>query len=253
SPSLGSSLPHSPSHPANHSLPASREKSPNIHSAAHSLPGSRERSPNVHPAAHSLPGSREKSPNPQGLGDLHDCSMCLSAYIQSLNTVCGTACRLSQCLAQVWTETAVGDVRGNPVREAADAWEGVARAVGVASAAIKTQMFVLLQEVQARQDLSGEARRQEINKISQAMLGAFLNLQFQFSAVIIERFSLILQNLREDNYTCTSVPPTSCPPGNVTDTSQLALSNQYNGQNWPPSQGGWTGRGGGGPSPLLES
>lgn len=52
-----------------------------------------------------------------------------------------------------------------PVREAADAWEGVARAVGVASAAVKTQMLVLLQEVQSRQDMSDTIRRQEISRV----------------------------------------------------------------------------------------
>lgn len=96
--------------------------------------------------------------------------------------MCGTACRLSQCLAQVAAEsgyvdsyTNIGQGATQPVREAADAWEGVARAVGVASAAVKTQMLVLLQEVQSRQDMSENARRQEINRVSLVKLLCLFN------------------------------------------------------------------------------
>ncbi|KAK8748679.1 hypothetical protein OTU49_015940, partial [Cherax quadricarinatus] len=205
----------------------------------------RERSPslvNSLPLSPSHPSSREKSPNPASQ-DLHDCSMCLSAYIQSLNTVCGTACRLSQCLAQVSSESGFVDSYGSagqgasqPVREAADAWEGVARAVGVASAAVKTQMLMLLQEVQSRQDLSENTRKQEINRVTQAMLSAFLGLQYQFSAVVIERFTGILQVLRDENQCTfsqnsvgfqTNKPCYPSVPSHVADISQLSVSSQY--------------------------
>lgn len=77
---------------------------------------------------------------------------------QSLNTVCGTACRLSQCLAQ-----ASG---GEAAREAAEGWEWVARAVGVASAAVKTQSMVLLQDAQSRQqDSSDVSRRHHLHRV----------------------------------------------------------------------------------------
>lgn len=109
---------------------------------------------------------------------------------QSLNTVCGTACRLSQCLAQVSSESGhpesyanPGQTNTNPVREAADIWEGVARAVGVASAAVKTQMLVLLQEVQARPDMSENSRRQEINRVSLL----FVSWEVSASKVGLER------------------------------------------------------------------
>lgn len=84
---------------------------------------------------------------------------------QSLNTVCGTACRLSQCLAQ-----SCGDDAGpGLVREVAEAWEGVARSVGVASAAVKNQMLVLVQEAQSsRQDpmISQADRRADLQRVS---------------------------------------------------------------------------------------
>ncbi|KAG7164649.1 hypothetical protein Hamer_G005038 [Homarus americanus] len=239
----------------------------------------RERSPSLVsslPLSPSHPSSREKSPNPASQ-DLHDCSMCLSAYIQSLNTVCGTACRLSQCLAQVSSESGFVDSYANagqgapqPVREAADAWEGVARAVGVASAAVKTQMLMLLQEVQSRQDMSENTRRQEINRVTQAMLSAFLGLQYQFSAVVIERFTGILQALRDDSQCVASQNPpglqmnkqchSSIPISNhVTDVSQLSVSSQYVPQlpgqpAWLPGQPQQQGGIKGVPAaPLLES
>ncbi|XP_064082253.1 la-related protein Larp4B-like isoform X1 [Macrobrachium nipponense] len=215
----------------------------------------RERSPSLVgslPLSPSHPSSREKSPNPASQ-DLHDCSMCLSAYIQSLNTVCGTACRLSQCLAQVSTENGLGDpyvnagqTTANPVREAADAWEGVARAVGVASAAVKTQMLVLLQEVQSRPDISDTVRRQEINRVTQAMLSAFLGLQYQFSAVVIERFTGILQNLRDESQCVSSQQQASMllnkstnsgVPAHPTDLSQGNSQYPQSGQQpWVPGQ-----------------
>lgn len=84
---------------------------------------------------------------------------------QSLNTVCGTACRLSQCLAQ-----ACGEETGPGLtKEVAEAWEGVARAVGVASAAVKSQMLVLVQEAQSsRQDfgISQSDRRADLQRVS---------------------------------------------------------------------------------------
>ncbi|XP_071518189.1 uncharacterized protein [Panulirus ornatus] len=237
----------------------------------------RERSPSLVsslPLSPSHPSSREKSPNPASQ-DLHDCSMCLSAYIQSLNTVCGTACRLSQCLAQVAAEsgyvdsyTNIGQGATQPVREAADAWEGVARAVGVASAAVKTQMLVLLQEVQSRQDMSENARRQEINRVTQAMLSAFLGLQYQFSAVVIERFTGILQAIRDESHCTSSQNPAGfqinkpCQPSigsYVTDISQLSVSSQYAPQlpvqpPWLPSQQQQqAGMKGVQAAPLLES
>ncbi|KAK3879678.1 hypothetical protein Pcinc_015786 [Petrolisthes cinctipes] len=157
----------------------------------------REQSPSL-VVSPSHPGSREKSPNPASQ-DLHDCSMCLSAYIQSLNTVCGTACRLSQCLSQ-----ASG---GEAAREAAEGWEWVARAVGVASAAVKTQSLVLLQDAQSRQQDSPDVtRRHHLHRVSQAMLTSFLGLQYQFSALVVERFTPLLQALRDDPPTPTSVP-----------------------------------------------
>ncbi|XP_068206818.1 protein lingerer-like isoform X2 [Palaemon carinicauda] len=215
----------------------------------------RERSPSLVgslPLSPSHPSSREKSPNPASQ-DLHDCSMCLSAYIQSLNTVCGTACRLSQCLAQVSSENGLGDpyinagqVTSNPAREAADAWEGVARAVGVASAAVKTQMLVLLQEVQSRPDISDTIRRQEINRVTQAMLSAFLGLQYQFSAVVIERFTGILQNLRDESQYASSQSQTgmllnkssnSGGPPHPTDLTQGSSQYPQSGQQpWVPGQ-----------------
>lgn len=91
-------------------------------------------------------------------------TLCL-LYPQSLNTVCGTACRLSQCLAQ-----SCGDDAGpGLVREVAEAWEGVARAMGVASAAVKNQMLVLVQEAQSsRQDptASQADRRADLQRVS---------------------------------------------------------------------------------------
>lgn len=87
---------------------------------------------------------------------------------QSLNTVCGTACRLSQCLAQ-----SCGDEAGpGLVREVAEAWEGVARSVGVASASVKNQMLVLVQEAQSsRQDptASQADRRADLQRVSHSL------------------------------------------------------------------------------------
>ena len=83
-----------------------------------------------------------------------------------MNTVCGTACRLSQCLSQVAMESADGSGGWQPAREAAEAWEGIVRAVGVASAAVKTQMMVLLQEFQSRHnDTSTPSRKQDVAKV----------------------------------------------------------------------------------------
>lgn len=79
--------------------------------------------------------------------------------------MCGTACRLSQCLAQACGEEAGPGL----VKEVAEAWEGVARAVGVASAAVKSQMLVLVQEAQSsRQDLgvSQADRRADLQRVS---------------------------------------------------------------------------------------
>lgn len=237
----------------------------------------RERSPSLVgslPLSPSHPSSREKSPNPASQ-DLHDCSMCLSAYIQSLNTVCGTACRLSQCLAQVSAESGFGDsfvntgqgIPSNPVREAADAWESVARAVGVASAAVKTQMLVLLQEVQFRQDMSDTMRRQEINRVTQAMLSSFLGLQYQFSAVVIERFTSILQCLRDESLCALSQTQggifinKSCNsgmPAHPSDLSQFSVPSPYVSQisgqpTWVPGQQPPVGLKGVQAVPLLES
>ncbi|KAK7075802.1 hypothetical protein SK128_016526, partial [Halocaridina rubra] len=238
----------------------------------------RERSPSLVaslPLSPSHPSSREKSPNPASQ-DLHDCSMCLSAYIQSLNTVCGTACRLSQCLAQVSAESGYGETYINPsqaassqpVREAADAWESVARAVGVASAAVKTQMLVLLQEVQTRPDLSDPVRRQEIHRVTQAMLSAFLGLQYQFSAVVIERFTTILQSLRDESQCMPSQTPgniyinkssSTGLPSHYSDFSQqIPMSSQYVSQmqgqhSWLPGQQAQVGLKGAQTVPLLES
>ncbi|KAG0725872.1 hypothetical protein GWK47_037745 [Chionoecetes opilio] len=116
---------------------------------------------------------------------------------QSLNTVCGTACRLSQCLAQAYGE----DAGPGLVREVAEAWEGVARAVGVASAAVKSQMLVLVQEAQSsRQEVTASQadRRADLQRVVLTMLSAFLGLQQQFSVAVLERFSGVVSGLREE-------------------------------------------------------
>ena len=53
-----------------------------------------------------------------------------------------------------------------PARESAECWEGIVRAVGVASAAVKTQMMVLLQEFQTRtHDNNAGAIKHDVAKV----------------------------------------------------------------------------------------
>ncbi|XP_050733229.1 uncharacterized protein LOC127006924 isoform X2 [Eriocheir sinensis] len=201
----------------------------------------RERSPSTMPLSPSHPASREKSPNPSSHHhDLHDCSMCLSAYLQSLNTVCGTACRLSQCLAQ-----SCGDEAGpGLVREVAEAWEGVARSVGVASASVKNQMLVLVQEAQStRQDpMASQAdRRADLQRVVMMMLSAFLGLQQQFSVAVLERFSGVVAALREEGLKQGSSHPSDLPAqgqhllGPVAARESPSLEDKTPGR--PPSAG----------------
>lgn len=109
-----------------------------------------------------------------------------------------------------------------------------------------------------------------IFQVAQAMLSAFLGLQYQFSAVVIERFTAILQALRDDSqsYGCQSMTSQGLPsqgvpsqgissqapmglpmggktcqgplPGQVGEPQQLPVSSQYVPQvagqpSWPPS------------------
>lgn len=58
------------------------------------------------------------------------------------------------------------------MREVAEAWEGVARSVGVASASVKNQMLVLVQEAQSsRQDptASQADRRADLQRVSHSL------------------------------------------------------------------------------------
>lgn len=81
--------------------------------------------------------------------------------------MCGTACRLAQCLAQVGFRSEDGKNGGDVssgssshlpqlLKDVADTWEGIARAIGVSTTAVKSQMLLLLQETHARQSFDNE-------------------------------------------------------------------------------------------------
>ncbi|KAB7505430.1 hypothetical protein Anas_00396 [Armadillidium nasatum] len=185
--------------------------------------------------------SREKL-----VSQVQDCSMSIAAYIQSLNTVCGAAYRLAQCLAQVDIDCGSGDVPdlGLPLsvllKDTSELWEGIARGVGVSSTSVKNHLLLLLQEAQARQTLehSESVRKAEITKTIRSVLSTFLNFQCQFSCVIIERFSGILQHVKEENDGLSS-PGTDC---NTTVNHELhrpnisPASSPHNPRSSPPQK-----------------
>uniref|UniRef100_A0A6A7G6R5 Mucin-5AC-like n=1 Tax=Hirondellea gigas TaxID=1518452 RepID=A0A6A7G6R5_9CRUS len=188
----------------------------------------------------SMPSNREKSPNPgagASIPDLHDCSMCLAAYIQSLNTVCGSASRLSQCLAslsghnQQQQQQYSGPASNTyqHIKEACEGWEGLTRAVGVASAAVKSHMLALLQDAAklssasntGQEEQSEAVRKLHMDKLVASLCTSFLSLQCQFSGAVLETFG---------PYTSMGLPIT--PPSSIEHSP--SLTSLYSTPQTPP-------------------
>ena len=84
--------------------------------------------------------------------------------------MCGTACRLAQCLTQVGSENLDSTTNQLPqlLKETAEIWENVARIMGVTTTGIKSQMIHLIQDIQKRHsgmDSNDHSYRQEFSKV----------------------------------------------------------------------------------------
>ncbi|KAF2363485.1 protein of unknown function DUF4745 [Trinorchestia longiramus] len=139
-------------------------------------------------------GSRDdESVTMPSILDLHNCSIVLATYIQSLNEVCGSGSRLSQCIAAL--SSPHSNTNALLLKEIFDGWESLSKTLGVASAAVKAHMITLLQEATklspkaADAEGSDSGRSMPMDKLVSSLCLSFLSLQCQFSGAVLEVFS----------------------------------------------------------------
>lgn len=122
-----------------------------------------------------------------------------SAYIQALNSFCSSSSILAKSLVRVFHNVPV-------YREVAalflGAWEDLGRATAAASAAVKTETLMTLQDVLNK--LEGEAPGDESAALTESIqavgscLGSYLELQVQFSYSAWKALSKISKSLPQD-------------------------------------------------------
>lgn len=122
-----------------------------------------------------------------------------SAYIQALNSFCSSSSVLAKSLVRVFHNVPVYREVGALIL---GAWEDLGRATAAASAAVKTETLMTLQDVLNR--LEGEGPGDESAALTESIqavgscLGSYLELQVQFSYSAWKALSKVSKSLPQD-------------------------------------------------------
>ncbi|XP_064466879.1 uncharacterized protein LOC135378008 isoform X2 [Ornithodoros turicata] len=131
-----------------------------------------------------------------------------SAYVQALNTFCGSSSALAKSLVRVFHNVSL-------YREAAalflGAWEDLGRVTAAASAAVKTETLMTLQDVLNKLEGEGDdsAALTECIQAVGCCLGSYVELQLQFSYSTWKALSKLSKNMPTDGRGGKSAVPKS--------------------------------------------
>ncbi|CAM1330137.1 Uncharacterised protein g10219 [Pycnogonum litorale] len=167
--------------------------------------------------------------------NIHDCLDACTAYTQALNTLCGSGTHFAQCLVNLFHNL-------HPYQEIAgqflEVWEELSKGTGSASAAVKTETLINLQDVLTRLENS-EDNLQEGNgsvikspetiQVLSTCLNSFLRLQALFSYSSWESFAKLSRNYFEPQNpsapnSVSTVVPAECNVGNTSTNFASLLS-----------------------------
>lgn len=139
--------------------------------------------------------------------DLYNCLDICSSYIQALNTLCGAGTLLAQNFLKVFNEV---PSHWEVASQFLNAWDEISKATAGASAAVKTETLMSLQDILNRleegenkhMDGDGEidAQFEHIHAIGLCLL-SYVELQAQFSLAAWKALSQITRNFSSDRFT----------------------------------------------------